>query len=113
MSPDFYGNVIRFVIKLVAINVPGHLLCAVLVAPEGHLFKSNLKHEIQVRADEHALPGTLKAVESIWSKIGEILDEGFELCEATAFCSCTPPAEPMTEQEDFCGYCLKDGEETK
>lgn len=85
----------------------------VLVAPEGHLFKSNLKHEIQVRADEHALPGTLKAVESIWSKIGEILDEGFELCEATAFCSCTPPAEPMTEQEDFCGYCLKDGEETK
>jgi hypothetical protein len=83
----------------------------VLVAPPGYVFKRNLKHEISVQRNYPAPAISITHVEYLWNEIGGILDEGLELCEATAFCSCQPPQEDLAEQEDYCGYCLKDGEE--
>lgn len=82
-----------------------------LVAPSGYVFKRNLNHKIVVGREYPAPASTLRFVQVLWNEIGGILDEGLELCEATAFCSCQPPQEDLAEQEDYCGYCLKDGEE--
>jgi hypothetical protein len=66
----------------------------VLVAPEGHVFKSNLDHEIVVQVEEQEQ--SIKRTIAIWKRIDEILEAGLMEVE--------PPT-------DVCGYCSKEDAE--
>lgn len=63
----------------------------VLVAPEGHVFKSNLGHEIVVQVEEQEQ--SIKRTIAIWKAIDAILEAGLQQVEATT---------------DVCGYCSEE-----
>ena len=115
MTTSTHPSITNTMLKLVDMNITIDVTSVtgsgcVLVAPGSQLFKANLKHEIRV--DVTDIPPHFEFAVAIWAQIWDILEEGLEECEATAFCSkCESKSDNISEDEGLCGYCFDDKEE--